>query len=288
RLNADAAGLPLQKLDAFTSRDFMGLSGFITGNLEASGAWTQLRNSNAVLRVIDASVVKNRIEARVQKNSILQLADRVIQVDVNAGIPDGAIHVAGSIDIKRSPLLNLHASGASDLRIISRLTSNVEGKGALSVDLRIRGTPSHPVYEGRVSSDNFRLRYPAWKLTLQKAKGLLWTQPDFLAVNTTGILNGSPMKCSALLPRKQNSGELHLAVAAFPVSYFSSRADLSGTIQIQADAKGTGRNWTAWTMQEMSTRMQPTSAFQTSAIPSGWVCAFIRRLESVDSIGAGM
>lgn len=224
-----------------------GITGNISANLQASGNILQWKNSQAQLFIENAAFQRGQLKASIQNGSTIRVDHRMIQANVRTTLPKGALQVTGSLPMSAAKSgVALRAVGQGDLSALALVTDQVIGTGVVRLDVQVRGSLSHPQYAGSISSEQFSVSMPAKKIQLANGKLQAQFNQQQAAIQTTADLNGSPLKLNGVIPFANAPGNIQLSLQALPISTIFASPNVSGTIQVQLNAKGTGMKPANW------------------------------------------
>ena len=177
-----------------------GISGKVTGTLEASGDARRWRNSTANLSIEEANFVKGDIQVGLEKGSLVRLQNQIASVDLTARTMDGRMHVQGTLPLASGKSLHLHAGGNSSLRALSLFTNKVDGDGLVQIDLSIDGTFAQPRIGGTVSSEKFSLAIPSFGVQITEGKLQADIADSRISLKSTVLMNEAPFQIEGTLP----------------------------------------------------------------------------------------
>ncbi len=153
----------------------------------------------------------------------ISIADGVLSFDdvtFNVGEP---VVIAGTVAFAGTPALDVTLSGAPGLRPFSVLAPGVALDGVASVDLRVTGTPSAPLVNGRVDLDGGEVAMREPRVLASDISGPILFSGDRVSLgNITGSLNGGDFEAGGsarVLGVETATGEFSLQVRGAAVEY---------------------------------------------------------------------
>ncbi|HXZ80659.1 MAG TPA: translocation/assembly module TamB domain-containing protein [Terriglobales bacterium] len=210
--------LQIQKLTAQTGGGTISIGGFTTFarnpsfNLTAQGNSVRVRYPPGVSSTLNLDLkFSGSLESSTMSGNV-----QLTKFGLNSQL-DVAAMMSGSsampeVTVSNSPLsgvhFEIHVTSSSDLLVTTAL-----GKVAGDVDLRLRGTPEHPILLGRVSATEGQITFNGQKYQLERA--------DLTFANPIRIEPSIDMEATATVLQYNITIGLHGPVDRFTTTYRS-------------------------------------------------------------------
>jgi outer membrane protein assembly complex protein YaeT len=245
-LDGNFTQLSLAVLQPFLPASIEGLTGLVSGQLQAAGNAQHPTDAEATLVLDHTSLTRNGIDMVIESGSKAHLKDRTVAINLHATALDSTLSVNGTVPVADKAGLALQLSGRTDLKNLRLVTNEVEATGEVVFDMEISGSISDPQFSGSIDAAAFdaRLRSRAAEFTQASAWARL--AKNAVSIEMRGLLNGAPAELSGVIPQGAIPGKLHLSVGDFPLARLAPESVLQGTISVIADAEGTGADLRTW------------------------------------------
>jgi outer membrane protein assembly complex protein YaeT len=210
-------------------------------------------------------------------NLVAQMAGTEVTLQGAAQVNGGPIQVEGTVPLVPNRSIDLRVRGQNDLAQLSRITTQIQASGKAGFDVKISGTPSHPLFTGKLNAQDFYVNYPAKNLTLTKASVEAAFSGNDVSIKAEGVLNQqSPLKIDGQISLANQPGQIHLTLQSFPVATFSRDSRISGNVDLKVDASGTGINAAQW-QGDLSLSTRDLKAENTVIQTSGPIFVHLER-----------
>lgn len=199
-IHADVQKASIQQFEPYLPASLKGTSGTITANLVAQGDADYWRNAKVFVTFQEAEISRDQLQVTLDPGSSIEYQKQTVKVDLHGKLPEGPFLVQGTAVLGRVMRLNLHASGETDLKLISLFVPEIQAEGRASFDMNMEGTVSSPILSGRVSSQNFTVLYPQKQLEFREGSLVADLNGLEVALNGKGVLNGGSLEMHGTLP----------------------------------------------------------------------------------------
>jgi outer membrane protein assembly complex protein YaeT len=235
----------LGEFGAVSGQTSLPVEGNLQADFEASGDLDHWKETAAVVRIgetefryRDAIIHLAQTEVRAENGAM--------NLDVTAQGHNGTLNVRGSVSLLHNYQLDLQTNGTVVAGIIEDLTKDWKGEGEILIDTRIRGTLSHPEFEGTLASNSLELQYLPKNLRMTFERLGISFSPKGVDLDGGGRLNDSPVSWKGTIPLDKIPGNLHVKIAALPLSTFIENPKISGAVDASVDLHGEGLPVAQW------------------------------------------
>lgn len=245
QVDGSTTNLNVATFRSFLPANVREAEGTFSATFHASGDARHWKDAEAHVELANADFKYRDYTAEIDQ-ATADLRDGTATVDLEALTSHGTFEARGTIPVFRQGEMDLDIAGQTDLKFISLLRPELSGEGPLTVDAHLGGTFQNPDYSGRVSAENFSLRSPDPAVDLNQGNVVAEFLGGEIAVRGSAVVNGSALSVDGRVPLANKAGFVHLTLDRFALAPLAPDANVAGTISVEMDAHGIGRNLESW------------------------------------------
>ncbi len=172
------------------------MTGRLSATLDAVVEAPTLSGLRGTLLLDEATLTVDGVPIEQRQPSRLTLAGGELRMADVQWIAGGSpLQLTGAVDLNADdPALDLELTGRADLRIASAFDPTIATDGGADLDVRIGGTASVPLLEGRVTLDGVEMAMRDPQIILSDVRGVIDLAGDRIVFQeVTGEANGGRM-----------------------------------------------------------------------------------------------
>ncbi|MCI0444983.1 translocation/assembly module TamB domain-containing protein [bacterium] len=253
QLKGNVDGTPIEPFLVAFDEEQIPISGKVQGNFEASGNIHRWRESTGRM-VLHVPEIQMKDLVISVPDTELQLENRVVHLKTRAESPNIHLDVFGTASLQPNIPLQIQINGKVDGAVLEKISTDWKGEGELNLDATLTGTASRPKLQGKLHAENFMMNNgpDRWNVVLHKTEVNLSEQTVNLEGN--GQLNNSPFLFKGNIPLENADGNIHFEISNFLLSTFKTGANVSGSLNVNADLQGKGFPLREWKTMKMPFR----------------------------------
>ena len=239
-----------EQIDMATLRPFLPekaqqVEGSFTVDLTANGNANRWRDSEAhvILQDADFQIGEHAISV---ENAEADLRNRIATVDIDLKGPMTTASVNGTVPVFGSGTMDLNVHADSLLEILALFKPDIKAEGPLTVDVHLGGTFQKPDYSGTAQAPNFSVNLQEPPVQVAQGNVVATFSGADVSVRGSANVNGAPLTVNGTVPMTNRAGYIHLTLDRFSIASITTEADVKGSISVDMDAHGIGRDIETW------------------------------------------